>query len=324
MVTVKIKSLVVFLTSVLLMLTAYNISPFQVPSTEEALGEILFFDPILSQDSSISCASCHNPKLAFADSVAISPGVGGVLGRRNAPSVMNIASRDIFFYDGRAATLEEQIHFPIEDPLEMNLAMTDLVSRLKNHQKYSLWFKNIYNEEPNEKNIAKAIAAFEASLETDESLFDQYMNGDRTKLTESAKRGRKIFLSEEAKCFDCHFGPDFTGDEFKNIGLYDKVKYHDLGRYEVTKDSADIGKFKVPGLRNVAVTAPYMHDGSFKTLKDVLGYYKDPFQHVAHPINMDTTLLKPLSLTDQDLADLEAFLVSLTDNRFLHLLPKSN
>src|SRR5690606_2776267 len=137
------------------------ISPFTQPANERELGEKLFFDPILSADSTISCASCHKPQFAFADSLAISPGVGGVTGRRNAPSVMNMAMRDAFFYDGRASSLEDQVHFPIEDPLEMNLKMEALVEKLRNHIQYKQWFSSIFNESPNSQNIARAITAFE-------------------------------------------------------------------------------------------------------------------------------------------------------------------
>jgi len=300
---------------------SYTFSPVTNPKTEEELGRILFFDPILSKDSTISCASCHKPELAFADSITISPGVGGVFGRRNAPSVMNMAFRSIFFYDGRAATMEDQIHFPIEDPLEMNLQMQELIDRLQKNTNYSRWFQDVYQQPPSESLIEKSIAAFERSLETDDSAFDQYMNGDRTKLSESAKRGRKLFISDRTKCFDCHFGPDFTGDEFKNVGLYDEVKYIDKGRFEVTKNPEDLGKFKVPGLRNVAVTAPYMHDGSFKTLREVIDYYDNPSKFVSSPINMDTLLSKPLGLTESEKQDLEAFLMALTDSRFLKNIP---
>lgn len=300
-------------------LFSFKNTGFYHPTTEKELGEKLFFDPILSLDSTISCGTCHKPEFAFADSAAISPGVGGARGRRNAPSVMNIAFRDAFFYDGRAESLEDQVHFPIEDPLEMNLKMEELEKRLRNNAKYNAWFQEIYGTIPDKKNIAKAIASFESSLETDDSSFDQYMNGDKTKMSESAKRGRKLFLSDRAKCFDCHFGPDFTGDEFKNIGLYDEKKYKDKGRFEVTKNKEDLGKFKVPGLRNVAVTGPYMHDGSFATLREVIDYYDNPYQMVAHPINMDTLVQKPLNLTEEEKQDLEAFLQTLTDSRFTEM-----
>lgn len=286
------------------------------PKTEAELGKILFFDPILSKDSTVSCSSCHKPDLAFADSLAISPGIENRIGRRNAPSIMNMASRSEFFYDGRAKDLVDQIHFPIEDNLEMDAKMSEVVERLKKHAKYPIWFKKIYNEVPNENNLARAIASFEESLETSDTEFDAWMNDLPNKMSDAAIRGRKLFLSDRAKCFDCHFSPDFTGDEFKNIGLYDEKKYRDKGRFEVTKNQNDLGKFKVPGLRNVAVTGPYMHDGSFATLKDVIEYYSDPYQFVTNPINMDTTLLKPINFTTQEKEDLEAFLLSLTDRRF--------
>lgn len=303
--------------SSLVLLISWQESPVTNPTNAKELGEILFFDPILSADSTISCASCHKPELAFADSMAISPGVGGAIGRRNAPSVMNMALRDAFFYDGRASSLEDQVHFPIEDPLEMNLKMKDLVEKLGRNTQYKQWFQSVFEEQPNEKNIAIAIKTFEESLETDNSFFDQYINGDRTKLSASAKRGRQLFLSDKAKCFDCHFGPDFTGDEFRNIGLYDEKKYKDKGRFEVTGNAEDLGRFKVPGLRNIGVTAPYMHDGSFKTLREVIDYYDKPQDFVKDPINIDTLLQKPLGLTEEEKTDLEAFLLSLTDVRFL-------
>lgn len=296
-------------------LFAFLMTP-ELPISKEKLGEMLFFDPILSKDSTISCGSCHRPNFAFADSVAISPGVDGRAGRRNAPSVMNMAARGEFFYDGRATSLRDQIHFPIEDPLEMNLKYDEAVQRLTNHKIYSAAFRKIYNEAPNAENLADAIASFEESLETADTEFDAWMIDKPNKMSAAAIRGRELFMSDKAKCFDCHFSPDFTGDEFKNIGLYDEKTYTDKGRYEVTKNKEDLGKFKVPGLRNVAITAPYMHDGSFSTLKDVIEYYSDPYKFVPNPINMDTTLLKPILFTEDEKSDLEAFLISLTDRQF--------
>ncbi|MEY3420420.1 MAG: hypothetical protein RIR48_705 [Bacteroidota bacterium] len=280
------------------------------------LGEKLFFDPILSKDSTISCGSCHKPEFAFADNVAISPGVSGKKGLRNAPSVMNMAFRNAFFYDGRAESLRDQVHFPIEDPLEMDLEYEEAVQRIQKNPVYSGLFKKIYDTEPNHQNLADAIAAFEESLETSNTEFDAWMTDKPNTMSPSAIRGRELFLSDRAKCFDCHFSPDFTVDEFKNIGLYDEKKYKDKGRYMVTKDPTDLGKFKVPGLRNVAVTAPYMHDGSLATLADVIEYYSDPYKFVSKPINMDSTLMKPINFTQQEKDDLIAFLKSLTDRQF--------
>ncbi len=298
-------------------LTILSFETIDPPSSKIELGEKLFFDPILSLDSTISCASCHKPEFAFADNVAISPGVGGKMGNRNAPSVMNIASRSEFFYDGRAKSLRDQIHFPIEDPLEMDLSYDMAIERLRNHKKYSVWFNNIYKEAPNKENVADAIASYEESLETSNTEFDAWMQDQPNSFSAAAQRGREIFMSDRAKCFDCHFGPDFTGDEFKNVGLYDEIKYKDKGRFNVSNLNSDLGKFKVPGLRNVAITAPYMHDGSFATLEDVVEYYSDPYKFVNQPINIDTLLHKPLNLTVQEKADIVEFLKTLTDRSLI-------
>lgn len=300
----------------LFLISLFALSQFSLPESKAALGERLFFDPILSRDSTISCGSCHKPDFAFADTVAISPGVMGRLGRRNAPSVMNMADRNAFFYDGRATTIFDQIHFPIEDPTEMDLPYEEAIARLVDHKYYNRAFKHIYQEIPNAKNIADAIAAYESTLETANTEFDAWMTNQRNAMSAAAIRGREIFMSDRAKCFNCHFGPDFTDDDFKNIGLYDERTYTDKGRYDVTKKSSDLGKFKVPGLRNVAVTAPYMHDGSFKTLREVIDYYNDPYKVIPNPINIDSDLREPLNLTEQEKRDLEAFLRSLTDRRF--------
>ncbi|MDP2174581.1 MAG: cytochrome c peroxidase [Bacteroidota bacterium] len=284
--------------------------------SEVQLGEKLFFEKALSLDSSISCASCHIPEFAFADTVAFSKGVGGKFGLRNTPSVMNIKFRDRFFYDGRAKDIIDQVHFPIQDPNEMNLAMEEVVKRLKQDIQYSEWFKMVYQTLPNQENIAKAIAAFESTLETANTPFDAFMDDVPNSLNASEIRGKELFLSEKAKCFDCHFGPDFTGDEFKNIGLFDGNKWNDVGRFVITKDSADLGKFKVPGLRNIGVTAPYMHNGSFKTLREVIEYYNNPKKTVSNPINLDESLKEPLNLNEQEITDLINFLLSLTDKQF--------
>ena len=289
-----------------------------VVDSRVTLGKMLFFDPILSKDSTISCASCHKPEFAFSDTVSLSLGVGGTPGRRNTPSVMNMASRSIFFYDGRAKTLQDQVHFPVEDPAEMNLAFPEAIARVARSDMYREHFRKLYGSDPDETNIRDAIARFEESLETADTEFDAWMMDKPNQMSESAIRGRTLFMSDRAKCFDCHFSPDFTGDEFKNIGLYDERKYTDKGRYEVTKNPDDMGKFKVPGLRNVAVTAPYMHDGSFKTLEEVVEYYSDIYTVVNKPLNLDTTLIKPILFTPQEKKDLVAFLRSLTDRSFIH------
>lgn len=287
------------------------------PTTKEQLGEKLFFETLLSADTTLSCASCHIPAFGFADTVAFSRGVGGHTGKRNTQSCANITDRPALFYDGRAASLEDQVHFPIQDTNEMSLQAAQAVARLRANKDYVTWFGKIFGSAPTEKNLAEAIAAFERTLETSKTPFDRYMDGDELAISAAAIRGRELFMSPKAKCFDCHFSPDFTGDEFRNIGLYDGVTLKDEGRYGITGKKEDLGKFRVPGLRNVAVTAPYMHNGMFRTLKEVIAYYDDPYKVVANPINIDTLMLRPLGLTSSEKQDLEAFLLTLTDDRFV-------
>jgi cytochrome c peroxidase len=284
------------------------------PASKEELGQLLFSDPILSADNSVSCASCHIPDHAFADTSAVSKGVDGKHGTRNTPSSMNLSARSAFFWDGRAAGIEEQAAGPIENPVEMNLPVAEAVKRLNADEHYHSWFKKIYNEAPNRTNLLDAIASFERTQETGSTPFDRFMKGDEKAISEAAKRGQQIF-NVKGKCFDCHFGPDFTGDQFRNIGLYNGKELNDKGRSEITKDSADIGKFKVPGLRNVAVTAPYMHNGMFRTLEDVIEHYNDPSHFVKGSINSDT-LMQKLNLSAAEKSDLLEFLKSLTDDRF--------
>ncbi len=287
-----------------------------VPMSKEKLGEILFFDPILSEDKTISCASCHKPEFAFADTAVISLGVHGLLGNRNAPSAMNVSSRSSFFWDGRAASLEEQALKPIENPVEMNLALDVAIKRLNESEKYRQLFLKVFKSKPTKQFLAKAIAAYERTLETGHTPNDRWVNDEPNGLTEQQVRGRTIF-KEKGKCFECHFTPDFTGDEFRSIGLFDGKKHNDSGRYLITKNSSDIGTFTVPGLRNIAITAPYMPDGSMKTLREVIDYYDNPHASLPNGLNRDSLLLSPLGLTEMEKDDLEAFLHGLTDDRFV-------
>lgn len=277
---------------------------------------MLFFDPILSEDSSISCASCHKPEFAFADNVPFSKGIHGQLGNRNTPSAMNVSSRDALFWDGRAATLEEQALGPIANPVEMNLPVTVAVKRLNRSRKYRNLFYSIYKTAPSSKTLASALAAFERTLETSNTPNDRWLNDEPNGMTAQQEHGREVFRTK-GKCFECHFTPDFTGDEFRSIGLFNGKEFNDSGRYKITHNPADIGKVKVPGLRNVAITAPYMHNGQFKTLREVIDYYDQPHLLVPDAINRDSLLLRPLGLTEQEKQDLEAFLYALTDDRFV-------
>ncbi len=284
--------------------------------TKAALGKKLFSEKILSKDSSVSCASCHIPKFAFADTVAFSVGIEGKLTKRNTPSVLNMKNRPYYFWDGRASSLEEQSLMPIQNPDEMGLPIDEAVQRLNDSREYKMLFQKIFNQKPDAKNLGAAFAAFEQTLETVDSKFDDWSNNLK-KLTASEERGRTLFVGDKAKCFDCHRMEDFTTDEFKNIGLYNGATLNDAGLYNITQKETDLGKFKTPGLRNVGVTAPYMHNGMFKTLEEVMDYYNDPEKFVSNPINIDDALKKPLGLTDKEKKDIVAFLKTLTDRKYL-------
>lgn len=303
----------VLLIGLIMAFTAFIIPP--AITTKAALGKKLFNDKILSKDNTISCASCHLPENGFSDTIAFSKGIEGRVTIRNTPSVLNMKNRPYFFWDGRAASLEEQALMPIAHPDEMGLPIKEAVARLNASSEYRKLFMRVFKQLPNSKNLGAAFAAFERTLETDSSRFDAYMD-DMIAFTESEERGRKLFISDKTKCFDCHRGPDFTDDQFKNIGLFDGYALNDSGRYLITRKKEDLGKFKTPGLRNIALTAPYMHNGMFQTLEEVVEYYNNPGAFVLNPINIDSTLSEPLSLSQQEKADLVAFLKTLTDKRF--------
>jgi cytochrome c peroxidase len=293
------------------------------PKTPAELGQKLFFDPILSKTKKISCASCHKEEFAFADNFAVSLGVRNQKGVRNTPSAMNMKLQAAFFWDGRANTLEQQALMPIENPLEMDLPIKTAVWRLNNSPTYVAAFKTVFKEAPNAPNLAKALAYFERTLETSDSALDDWLlNDNESAVSASAKRGYSLFNGKKANCVQCHFGPDFNNVEFRSIGLFDGKTLVDSGRAAITKNKADIGKFKIGALRNVAITAPYMHNGMFKTLRQVIDYYDDPDKIVPHSIGRDSLLAKPINLTEQEKTDLENFMIALTDKRFLSKLKK--
>jgi len=309
------------LTTSVVLLAAVSILAFtiypgsSIVYTKAALGKKLFSEKILSKDSTVSCASCHKPAYAFADTVAFSTGINGMLTKRNTPSVLNMKNRPYFFWDGRAASLAEQSLMPIQNPGEMGLPIDEAVKRLNQSAEYKMLFQKIFLQKPSAKNVAAAFAAYEQTLETVDSKFDDWSN-DLKKLTAQEERGRQLFIGDKAKCFSCHSMEDFTTDEFKNIGLYNEKELDDAGLYNITQKETDKGKFKIPGLRNIAVTAPYMHNGMFKTLEEVVDYYNDPGKVVSNAINIDNVLKKPLGLTEKEKKDLVAFLRTLTDKKF--------
>jgi cytochrome c peroxidase len=285
--------------------------------TKAALGKLLFEEKMLSLDSSVSCASCHKPEFAFADTSAFSKGIYGRFTKRNTPSVLNMLNRSSFFWDGRAKTLEQQALMPISNKDEMGLPIPEAIKRLNAHPVYKKLFLRIFKQKPDARNLAAALSAYERTLETVDSKFDDWSNDDTTNWTAAEERGRLLFVGKKAKCFNCHFMEDFTDDGFKNIGLYDNRNFTDAGRYEITRNTKDRGTFKTPGLRNIAVTAPYMHNGQMNTLEEVLEFYNDPKKHIPDAINTDTDLQTPLQLTGQEMADIISFLKTLTDKRFI-------
>ncbi|HRV52614.1 MAG TPA: cytochrome c peroxidase [Bacteroidia bacterium] len=273
-----------------------------------ALGKKLFFDPILSRDSTISCSSCHHTDKKMTDGLPVSQGIDGRHVLRNAMTVLNTAYQPNMFWDGGSPTLEQQVVAPIESHEEMDFNVLKVVERLKNHPEYPELFLKAYNLEPSPYTLTRAIANFERTLFTGKSKYDQYQYDKNTNaLSASEKRGMDIFFGERGECFHCHGGFNFTDFSFKNNGLYEV--YADSGRARITTLHSDVGKFKVPSLRNVELTAPYMHDGSMATLEEVVEHYSSG----GKPHFNKSFLIQPLNLTQQEKTDLINFMKALTD-----------
>lgn len=268
-----------------------------------ALGKQLYFDPRLSADKTVSCASCHNPAHGWSDARSTSAGVGGQVGGRNAPTVLNAAFHRFQFWDGRAGTLEEQALGPIANPIEMNLPVEEAVKRLNEVEGYKKQFNEIFGSDVTKETLAKAIAAYERTILSGDAPYDRYKAGDKSALSEAAVRGMTLFFGR-ANCSACHSGPNFTDFAFHNIGIGMDKPEPDQGRFVVSKLEGDTGAFKTPTLREVARTAPYMHDGSLKTLEEVIDHYVKG----ATPNKYLDEEIFNMKLTDQDKADLVAFL----------------
>ncbi|MBO1435661.1 cytochrome c peroxidase [Meiothermus sp. CFH 77666] len=282
----------------------------QTPAKVE-LGRRLFYDPRLSKDGQVACASCHKPEFAFSDGgKPVSAGIFGRKGSRNAPSLTNVGFRRHLFWEGRSPRLELQAVGPLTAHDEMGMEPEELAQRLGAIPEYARAFQEVFGDAPTLKTVTYAIAAFERTLLSYNSPFDRYQAGDDKAMSQAALRGLELFFSEKGDCFHCHVGPDFTDDEPRNTALY--TVYKDIGLARATGKDEDVGKFKTPTLRNVALTAPYMHDGSIKTLRDVVQHYNQGGQP---NLNADA-LIRPLGLTDAEVDDLVAFLQSLTDQSF--------
>ena len=269
-----------------------------------ALGKQLYFDPRLSKDNTISCASCHDPKKGWSNDDAFATGVGGARGGRSAPTVINTAYSRLQFWDGRAADLEEQALGPIQNPIEMAMTLEEVLVRLNQIDGYRTQFKDVFGTaKPTSEGIAKAIAAYERTVLSGDAPYDRYKAGDESALSDAAKRGMKVFFGK-AQCSACHVGPNFSDNGFHNVGVGMDKDEPDVGRFAVTELLGDRGSFKTPTLREIARTAPYMHDGSLKTLEDVVEHYRKG--GVPNP-QLDEGIFK-LNLSDQEQADLVTFM----------------
>jgi cytochrome c peroxidase len=291
-----------------------------------ALGRRLFYDARLSKDNSLSCSSCHHPQLGFTDPRPLSLGVGGTLGVRHAPTLVNVAYSPDLFWDGRAKSLEEQVGTPIADPREMNQSHDASVAKLRDDPTYKVIFRNAFgSDDITMERVENALASFERTILSGNSPFDQYQYGHKKDALSPAQiRGLAVFKDpRKGNCASCHtIGSSyalFTDGQFHNTGegVGDNEEFSDLGRFQVTKQESDRGEFKTPTLRNVAITGPYMHDGKLKTLKDVVDFY-------AGKGNSNPYLDKQMSsinLSGQDRSDLVEFMKSLTGDLPANLGP---
>jgi cytochrome c peroxidase len=293
--------------------------PASNPLTVEgvALGKRLFYDPILSRDNTQSCASCHIQENGFAENSQYSTGIDGIEGNRNAMPLINLGWQTKFFWDGGANGLESQVIAPITNPIEMHETMANVVAKLNADAEYPELFKAAFgNAQVSSQNIMRAIAQFERTLISGNSKYDQYMRGE-TFLSSQELNGLSLFTDmEKGDCSHCHsLGSTFSDFEFRNTGL-DSIPV-DEGRYLITMNQGDRGKFKTPSLRNVELTAPFMHDGRFQTLLECVQHYNTGFRYSA---NLDPNLSFAIKgrMTQQEMEDLVAFMKTLTDTEFVN------
>ena len=278
-------------------------------AAKTALGQRLFFDPILSRDRSVSCATCHDPKRAFADDKTLAVGVFGRVGKRHSPSLINRVFGRMQFWDGRVTGLEAQVLLPISDVNEMDLALEDAVARLQQDEKYAAEFREVFGGPPSAADLGRALATFLRTLRSEDSAYDRFMAGQTSELTEEQRRGLEIFR-QKGRCIFCHVEPLFTDDGMHNTGVaWDTgtSAFKDDGRYAVTTRAADRGRFKTPTLRDISRSAPYMHDGSLATLADVVDFYDRGGR--TNPGLFP--LIRPLGLSPDEKAALLKFLEAL-------------
>ena len=293
------------------------------------LGRMLFYEKTLSKNNMIACASCHKQEFAFDDTAKFSIGVLGLKGKRQAMAIFNTAwHTNEFFWDGRAHLLRDQSLLPIQDTLEMFETLPNIISKLSNNPMYKVQFVKAFGtSEVTSEKISKAMEQFMNSIVSNESKYDKYLAGSAT-LTPSEDNGRKLFFMEYnqffpaqsgAECSHCHSGFNFTNNDFMNNGMDTDASITDIGREKVTNNVADKAKFKVPSLRNIALTAPYMHDGRFKTLEEVVDHYNNGLKASTYiDPALENTRGTGLMLTAQQKTDLVNFLKTLTDNSLVN------
>jgi cytochrome c peroxidase len=287
-----------------------GLKPLKIPADNPMtqakvdLGKQLFFDPRLSRDNTVSCASCHDPQKGWSNGEPFATGVRGQKGGRSAPTIINSAYHPLQFWDGRANHLEGQALGPIANPIEMDLTLKELIDRLNGIDGYKKQFSAAFSDGVTEDNIAKAIASFERTVLSGNAPYDQYKAGKTEALSDLAQQGRKVFFGK-GNCSACHAGPNFSDASFHNIGVGMDAEEPDVGRLAISKLGGDRGAFKTPTLREINRTAPYMHDGRLKTLEDVINFYDKG--GTPNP-QLDEELF-PLKLTDDQKVALKTFLV---------------
>ncbi|TKS60756.1 MAG: cytochrome-c peroxidase [Nitrospira sp.] len=297
--------------------------PADNPLTNEKveLGRLLFFDKRLSQDNTIACANCHLAKFAFTDGKPVSTGIRGQKGGRSAPVSFNRVFSSAQFWDGRAATLEDQSIGPFTNPIEHGFANYDvMMAKMKKIAGYRKLFMQVFGEDITIGNVGKAIASFQRTVLSGNSPADRFDQGQEEGAISAAAQHGLILFREKARCTKCHSGFNFTDEKFHNLGIgWDDNKV-DLGRYMVTGNAEEIVAFKTPTLREIARSAPYMHDGRFKTLEEVVNFYNKGGVKNPHQDN----LIIPLELTEQEKHDLVEFLHTLNGEGWQHVMaPKA-
>lgn len=291
----------------------YTFANNKVTTEGFVLGRKLFYDPILSKDSSISCSFCHQRIAAFAHiDHTLSHGINGLIGKRNVPAIQNMIWQNSFMWDGGVNHIEVQPIAPITNSTEMDEKLANVVSKIQKNKEYVADFKTVFKDSIiTSEKVLKVLAQFTGMMISCNSKYDKYVKGEE-KFTQQEQSGLQLF---RAKCTACHVEPLFTDNTFRNIGLKPDTALADSGRANITHLVADYMKFKVPSLRNVELTYPYMHDGRFRNLQQVLNHYATGNFFTT---NVDSAVIKNVGLTTNERADLIAFLKTLTDREFVY------